>query len=391
MARRLLWISSLLLFATLATLALAADVPVNLERALAAQEQLTFEEPNNAGAYNDYGNLLVLAARHKAAEAAYRQALTLEPSNVSARFNLALLLQQTGRQREAAQELREVLDYAPGYAWAHYQIGVYHDGKGERSAAIDAYAHAFALDPQLTFPNVNPHIIDNRWVTEALIQAHRYRDEPGAQVPRLYGDPMRIKELMLDEEKSMGAPEVADGMPTEMGMEGAGEGFARRGAVPRNAATLSEGGGLVDETGAAPRASRQLTQDDIDTSSSGGQVIGGVPAGRRTITGPGGVPGQNRGTARVRTRTPTTTRPATPSRSRTRTTSPGEAAPRIITPAVPGRTPPTNRTPTLVAPARPGGPAYRPSRLSNSRLQLELLPSEENDERVASLVPPAGS
>ena len=61
----------------------------------------------------------------------------------------------------------------PSHAWAHYQIGTIYEAWGQQSKAVDSYARAFALDPQLAFPEVNPHIVENKLVTQAMLRAYR--------------------------------------------------------------------------------------------------------------------------------------------------------------------------------------------------------------------------
>ena len=86
-----------------------------------------------------------------------------------------------------------------------------YDERGERTNAIDQYARAFACDPGLSFASNNPHIIDNRLSTEALLISKRYRTSSAVRVPRQYGDPQRIAELMLQAARSEGPSDAKDG------------------------------------------------------------------------------------------------------------------------------------------------------------------------------------
>jgi tetratricopeptide repeat protein len=146
--------------------------------------------------FNDLGNVLLLAAQPEKAEAAYRKAIELDPNKSSALFNLALLLQQRGEPREAMQLYRRVVKLDPRHAWAHYEIGTLHESWGQDSRAVDEYAQAFALDPQLAFPEVNPHIVENKLVTQAMMRAYR-NDFTQPQAPRVYDDPNRIATLLV--------------------------------------------------------------------------------------------------------------------------------------------------------------------------------------------------
>ena len=178
-----------------------ATTPQNLEQTLIMQQERVSNDPRDPLAWNDLGNLLVLADRSAEAEEAYRQALDLAPDNLAARFNLALLLQQTRRGKDAETELERLLEIDPRHAWGHYQLGILLAARQERSSALEHYARALAYDPLLSFAENNPHIIDNPLFSEALLLSQRYSEPPGARVPRQYGEPARIVELMLRQQE----------------------------------------------------------------------------------------------------------------------------------------------------------------------------------------------
>jgi hypothetical protein len=174
-----------------------AAVPANLNKAIEQQKKLATERPQDPAVLNDLGNLLLLADQPVQAEEAYRKALALEPDKVTALFNLALLQQQRGERREALGLYKKVVALQPGHAWAHYQMGVLYEGWDQKSKAIEQYAHAFALDPQLAFKEVNPHIVENKLVTESMIRAY---DEEGGmkpQAPAAFDEPGRIAKMLV--------------------------------------------------------------------------------------------------------------------------------------------------------------------------------------------------
>ena len=197
MHRRTLWIFAFsLVCAVVAVVAAVAAGPPNLGKAIEAQRRLATERPQDAGVFNDLGNLLLLANRPKEAEEAYRQAVELAPERVSALFNLGLVLQQRGELREAMDLYERVLKIQPEHAWAHYQVGTIQERRGNESRAVEEYAQAFALDPQLAFPEINPHVVENRLVTEAMLRAYREGYAvPGA--PPVYEEPGRIARLLV--------------------------------------------------------------------------------------------------------------------------------------------------------------------------------------------------
>lgn len=240
------------LLATLAIAAFAA-VPPNLSKAIEAQRRLVAERPQDASVHNDLGSLLLFAERPVEAEAAYRRALELDPNKVSALFNLAQLQQQRGEMREALRLYERVVESQPNHAWAHYQIGTLYERWEQDGKAVEHYARAFALDPQLAFKEVNPHIVENRLVTESMLRA--YNETPGEpQAPRYFDERDRIVKLLvpLPEPQAEQEEAVAEGA--------SGQGQARPGAQPGQ--TLTEGDLRNRATGQAVpqgRAGRQPT------------------------------------------------------------------------------------------------------------------------------------
>jgi hypothetical protein len=185
----------------------AGEGGANLAQALAEQRALAQQRPNEAGVWNDLGNLLALEGDLDDAELAYVRALEIDPSSATARFNLALLHQQSGDLEGASGDYRAVLEIDPAHAWAHYQLGVVRERLGQRQEALASYAEAFTLDPELLFAETNPHIIENRLVTEALLLARR-GSRSGPPTPRAYDEPRRIQSLL--------APSP---VPSELGAE----------------------------------------------------------------------------------------------------------------------------------------------------------------------------
>lgn len=213
-ARRLgAWLFAAALI-TLAALAPgAAGGGPNISRAVENLRATITQQPDNAGAWVDLGNLLQMDGRVDEAEAAYRRALEISPDQVGARFNLALLLQGRGASSAAYREYKRVLKIEPKHAWAHYQLGTLHEAAGRETSAIHAYAKAFALDPRLRFPDVNPHVIDNRYVTQATLEAYRRRSTLLGAL-NSYEDPRRITNLLLGKTSdTQGVPAEASKAP----------------------------------------------------------------------------------------------------------------------------------------------------------------------------------
>ena len=179
-----------------APLLLGAAPSGSLEQAVAAQRYLIAERPGSAGALNDLGNLLVETGELEEAEETYRRAMALETGRPEPPFNLALLLAATDHKREAQQLLKSMLEEHPGHAWGHYQLGTMQQAKGNRSRALRSYRESFRLDPALTDPRYNPHVLDNPLATAAMLEAFALI-EPTATTQRIYLEPSRITGLLL--------------------------------------------------------------------------------------------------------------------------------------------------------------------------------------------------
>lgn len=351
--------------------------PPNFEKALAAQRTLADERPYDATVQNDLGNLLLLTGRPSEAESAYRRALEIDDNESSARFNLALLLQADGRPEEARAALETLVEHDPNHAWGHYQLGVLLADDGDRKAAIDHYARSFALDATLSFPEQNPHIIDNDLSTEALLKSSSYRASESLRVPRQYGEADRIANLMIALEAEEAAEELADEGEAEASPEVDEKAEGYSGALrPGGGGATFDGEDVAVDDG----AKRVLTQDDLDTGSSLGQVQGGgsrvrsgrgstryrppsrVDARRRNQGG-----GGNAGSATPRYR------PGAEAGDQGRNVQPRGGAPVYVNPRVNGGGGRIDSGGQTAQPPRAGRP-FRPGGRSSAQLQLDLGP-----------------
>jgi DNA-binding SARP family transcriptional activator len=319
---------SLVCVVALVVAALAA-APPNLTHALEAQRRLVTEHPNDPAVYNDLGNLLLLAHQPADAETAYRKAVELDPKRTSALFNLGLLLQQRGKPKEALDSFRQVLEAQPEHAWAHYQIGAIYEAGGQESKAVDEYARAFALDPQLAFPEVNPHVVENKLVTEAMLRAYR-QDYGVPMAPSVYEDPHRIAALLVP--------------PPQPLADAAKDAAAAKPATPQPPAAGQP---------AAGQPGKVLRQNDLDGRATG---QAGPPGSVRNPQQPGVRVPSNvpRGTRQWERPEPTIQYPTDDGRQQMQVPAPGQ----VITP------PPA------------GGVYYRPGYQSTGRLNLQVMPDK---------------
>jgi tetratricopeptide (TPR) repeat protein len=189
------YVGSALLVGLLTTsLVTATDAP-NLLEVLESQRALAEENPTPE-ILNDLANLLVLSGHSNEAESTYRRVLQIDAYNVAAQFNLGLLMQYRGEKEMARELFLEVVEREPTNAWAYYQLGVLHEDAGERAKAIEQYALALAIDPELYFPDVNPQIVNNMLVTESLLEAANLR-KPSNLAPMNFARPREITQLLL--------------------------------------------------------------------------------------------------------------------------------------------------------------------------------------------------
>ncbi|HEY7216606.1 MAG TPA: tetratricopeptide repeat protein [Thermoanaerobaculia bacterium] len=328
--RRTSWILVACLAVLAAIAAVAAAVPPNLSKAIEAQQRLAAERPNDAAVYNDLGNLLLLVPRPEEAEAAYRKALELDPNKASAHYNLGLLLQQRGETREAMKHYEQTVKLEPLHAWAHYQMGTLHERWGNESRAVDEYAQAFALDPQLAFPEVNPHIVENKLVTEAMLRAYK-GDYAPPQAPKVYEDPARIANLLVTNPEAAAKEQVANAPQPQPN-------------TPANRQQQPPGG-------QAQNPGQVLRERDLDRGNPAGQAVPqGMSRGRVTGVQPQrGLREWNR---------PDPTIQENPEGMTNEEVEPGP----VVTPP-------------------PGGVYYRPGVPSTGRLSLHLVPQRQRTGR----------
>ena len=338
MHRRTSWIlvSTLAVLVAVAAITAMAAVPSsNLAKTLEAQRRLATERPQDPAVLNDLGNLLVLANKPEEAEAAYRKAIELDPNKSSALFNLGLLLQQRGELREASKLYAGAIKAEPGHAWAHYQLGSIQEAWGQESKAVDSYAQAFALDPQLAFPEVNPHIIENKLVTQAMMRAYK-NDFVVPQVPKVYDDPARIASMLVPP-----VPQnAADKDQVAAGQQQAPANANRQPARPQAPGTPG---------------STVLRERDLNRGAATGQAL--APGARGSAVGgvrqaPGGYqqPGQPRGLREWNRPEPNVQQPDD----------------------LNGGNDTVQPQPVVTPP--PGGVYYRPGVQSTGRLNLQVVP-----------------
>ena len=274
-----------------------AGTPANLQEALQAQRALVVAHPTDADLLNDLGNLLALAGDLDEAEEVYRRALAIDPVDVTAQYNLALVLNEQGKAKEALHTLQSILESEPRHAWTHYQLGTLYADKNNRKQAVHHYAEAFSIDRSLTSPKVNPHIIENRLATEAMLRMH-IDESPSTQAPRIYEEPGDVADLLLP---PASAPPAAEPV-TETTPKVETEPVPRRNRTTYDPPAASEGSDdsddpatqdareQEDELSATPAPSGDRSSEDpdqaaprmIDSSTLGSGRTGQAGSGANT-------------------------------------------------------------------------------------------------------------
>jgi tetratricopeptide (TPR) repeat protein len=296
-------LAAVLVSTGLVAISAGAAGPPNLSKALEAQRRLVAERPQDAAAWNDLGNLLVLARQPAEAEAAYRKAVELDPKKASAVFNLGLLLQRQGNEGEAMKLYRRAVELEPGFAWAHFQLGTLYERHGDKGKAVHEYSQALALDPQLAFKEVNPQILDSKLMTESMLRAYR-NGTSTTSAPQAYDDPSRIVHLMVppptptqadaaEAAKAAAAPEAAQAgqRPTVLRQGDLPAGNAGQATQPGQSAAAARG--VRTAPGLYAPAYPQGGNPQYPANPQGGVGIGGyggytTPGAAGTVPAEGG-------------------------------------------------------------------------------------------------------
>lgn len=253
--------------------------PLKVGPALERQRAVVAANPDDAGAHNDLGNLLLLAGNEAEAEAAYRKAVELAPKAPTGHYNLGLLLQRKGKTVAAFKEFRKVVDLDPRHAWGHYQIGTAYLRWGVESLALRAFTRALAIEPRLADAAFNPQILDNPLATQAMLRAHREAPQAvPAQVA--YQDPSAIAKLLLEGDRPSAEPAPKSSAPQAASPVSTPAAGGTTRAVPAAAPA-------VDAKGEEPTDEATWEVKVIDTSAlepgkATGQLQGGTqPPPRR--------------------------------------------------------------------------------------------------------------
>ena len=129
-------------------------------------------EPNAAHLHNDLGTLLVQKGFPKDAEREFERAIDLDGKYHEAWYNLGLIRAARGDEGGARRAYMATVHHKPGHAHALFQLGLTEEKLKHTDRAVELYAKAFAINPRLMEPGVNPRILDTQLLHLALLKMY---------------------------------------------------------------------------------------------------------------------------------------------------------------------------------------------------------------------------
>jgi len=139
----------------------AYDIAGRNDEAINAYQQAITAKPENAGYYNNLGNVLARTGKIDEAKAAYTKSAELDPQNAALAWrNFGISLYQAGRMVEAQQPLKKATELDPKNPQAWYLLGAclvadpsIYKTVGDKievtpkPGTVEAYQKAIELDP----------------------------------------------------------------------------------------------------------------------------------------------------------------------------------------------------------------------------------------------------
>jgi len=142
----------------------AYDLAGRNDEAVSAYQQAIAAKPDNAGYYNNLGNVLARAGKIDDAKAAYTKSAELDPANAALAWrNFGISLYQVGRMQEAVEPLQKATQADPKNAQGWYLLGACLVASAEykqvgdkmevtlKPGTVEAYQKAIELDPNGTY------------------------------------------------------------------------------------------------------------------------------------------------------------------------------------------------------------------------------------------------
>jgi len=156
------------------------------------------------------GAALTELAEPVAALARLDEALALAPDHLDAMLERAFALFELCRFGEARGQLEEVLARAPDEAWAHHQLGLLAERRGERAEAERRFKRARRLDPGAFPAPVKVTRAEFERLAEAALE-----DVPEVVRRYLSNVPITVEDLPADADLTAADPPLS---PTILGI-----------------------------------------------------------------------------------------------------------------------------------------------------------------------------
>jgi hypothetical protein len=175
-------------------------VPGNaLDDRIAEEESRVNADPDNANLRNDFGNLLAQRRFVEDARMQYERALEADSSHYLAAYNLGLLWETEGKYSKAESAYRKSISRKPGFPASHFHLGRIYEMRGMDRSAVEEYAKAFRLDPQMRDPRHNPLVVDTRLLERAsLVNYPRDISVAAMNENQAYADEARFRNVPVD-------------------------------------------------------------------------------------------------------------------------------------------------------------------------------------------------
>ena len=207
------------------TLALAPDgageAPPQLGAAIAEQRNLVSARPSDAGVWNDLGNLLVMSGNLDEADERLRPRARARPRQRAGALQPRPAAPAARRPRRRGERVpRAARARAAPRAGLSISSAPPTKPRASASSRSSATPPRSRSIPSSLFAESNPHIIENRLVTEALLLARR-GSRSGPATPRSYDEEARINSILTPPAPSLDVEpppaedaEAADSQPS---------------------------------------------------------------------------------------------------------------------------------------------------------------------------------
>jgi tetratricopeptide (TPR) repeat protein len=115
---------------------------------LAALEQMSAKDPQNADLQKQMGNLYYDIGRYDKAMEHYQKSLSIRPQDANVETDLATCWYNIGQHDKALETIDKVLTYSPRFSQAKYNKGiVLLSGKNDAKSAIAVWEDLLRTDP----------------------------------------------------------------------------------------------------------------------------------------------------------------------------------------------------------------------------------------------------